>query len=59
MRKEKIRNFLILIMVLCIMYMEIHYLLKDKSYAGTAASSESDVQLIARAINRRSKRRKL
>lgn len=59
-QKKKIKIFLIAIISLyIILYAIFNLFINDTSYAGTANASESDVQLIARAINRRSQRREL
>ncbi len=59
-KEKRIRAFLMIIISLYILiYIIFNVFVKDTSYAGTVNASESDVQLIARAINRRSKRRKL
>lgn len=53
--KRRVKIFLIIIISLYIMsYTIFNLFINDKSYAGTTNASESDVQLIARAINRRS-----
>ena len=54
-KKKKLKIFLITIISLyIILYIIFNIIINDTSYAGTANASESDVQLIARAINRRS-----
>lgn len=52
-KQKKLKIFLIIIISLYIMiYAIFNLFINDTSYAGTGSGSESDVQLIARAINR-------
>ena len=52
-KEKKLKIFLITIILLyIILYIFFNVIVNDTSYAGTANSSESDVQLIASAINR-------
>lgn len=54
-KEKKLKIFLITIISLyIILYIIFNIIINDTSYAGKANASESDVQLIARAINRRS-----
>lgn len=54
-KEKKLKIFLITIISLyIILYIIFNIIINDTSYAGIANASESDVQLIARAINRRS-----